>query len=36
MKTLIKNKWVWVGIAAVIVIAWFSGVFSPADAPMPE
>jgi len=35
MKKLIKNKWVWMGVVAVIVIAYFSGVFSPAEVPAP-
>ena len=35
-KKIIKNKWVWIGIVAVLVIGYFSGVLTPADVPTPE
>ena len=30
MKKLVKNKWVWIGVAVVVALAlWQSGIFAP-------
>lgn len=34
MKKLIKNKWLWLAVAAVIIVGYMSGIFSPADVPV--
>lgn len=34
MKKLIKNKWTWAAVAVIVVIAYMTGVFSPADMPV--
>ena len=34
MKKLIKNKWVWLAVAAVVIVGYMSGIFSPADVPV--
>lgn len=36
MKDLIKNKWVWAAVAAIIVVGYLSGIFSPAEVPVVE
>jgi hypothetical protein len=34
MKKLLKNKWLWAAVAVIVVVAYMSGVFSPADVPV--
>jgi len=31
---LIKNKWVWLAVAVIVVVGYLSGVFSPAEVPV--
>ena len=33
MKKLIKNKWVWLAVAVIVVVGYMSGIFSPAEVP---
>jgi hypothetical protein len=30
---IIKNKWVWAAVAVIVIVAWATGIFSPADVP---
>jgi uncharacterized membrane protein len=35
MKNILKNKWVWIGVAVIVAIGLYSsGVFTPADVPV--
>jgi PiT family inorganic phosphate transporter len=37
MKNILKNKWVWIGVAVIVAIGLYSsGVFTPADVPVDE
>jgi hypothetical protein len=33
MKKHLKNKWIWAAVAAIVVVGYMSGIFSPADVP---